>query len=122
MREGGVRQGAGQCEAAAASCASRGGGLAGKPRSPPQPAFKSSTPPVPAQPLQVLLASPAFRAAFAGHDHVGGYACIEGRHFLTLQGLLEAPSDGTAYAVVHVHADRLRIEGHGTVPNRELPV
>lgn len=72
--------------------------------------------------LQVLLASPAFRAAFAGHDHTGGYACIDGRHFLTVEGLLEAPSGGTAYAVVHVHADRLVVQGRGTVTSRHLAV
>lgn len=71
---------------------------------------------------EVLLASPAFRAAFAGHDHTGGYACIDGRHFLTVEGLLEAPSGGTAYAVVHVHADRLVVQGRGTVTSRHLAV
>lgn len=28
-------------------------------------------------------------AFFAGHDHVGGYADIDGRHFVTLEAMLE---------------------------------
>ncbi len=71
---------------------------------------------------QALLASPAFCAAFAGHDHTGGYACIDGRHFITVEGLLEAPSGGNAYAVVDVHADRLVIHGRGSVTSRQLPL
>lgn len=71
---------------------------------------------------QVLLASPAFRAAFAGHDHTGGYALIDGRHFVTVEGLLETPSDGNAYATVDVHADRLVVHGRGSVTSRQLLV
>jgi hypothetical protein len=71
---------------------------------------------------QVLLASPAFRLALAGHDHMGGCACIDGRHFVTLEALLEAPRDGTAYAVLHIYQDRIIIEGHGSVTSRHLPV
>ncbi len=72
--------------------------------------------------VQVLLASPALRLALAGHDHVGGYACIDGRHFVTVEALLEAPVDGNAYAMIHVHGDRIRIEGSGSVTSRELVV
>lgn len=68
------------------------------------------------------LSSPAFRLCVAGHDHVGGYAAHEGRHFVTLEALLEAPPGGNAYAVVHVHADRLVIEGRGALTSRELAV
>ena len=68
--------------------------------------------------LQVLLGSPAFRLALAGHDHLGGYALIDGRHFVTLEALLEAPHN--AYAVVNAFPDRLTIVGSGTVTSREL--
>jgi hypothetical protein len=37
----------------------------------------------------ILLASKAFQALFAGHDHEGGYAEIDGRHFVTLKAMLE---------------------------------
>lgn len=36
-----------------------------------------------------LLASKAFAAFFAGHDHEGGYSDIDGRHFVTLEAMLE---------------------------------
>lgn len=71
---------------------------------------------------EALLASPAFRVAFAGHDHMGGYACVEGQHFVTIEGLLEAPTGSNAYAVVHVFPDRLCIHGGGSVSSRELAV
>jgi hypothetical protein len=70
--------------------------------------------------LQVLLGSPAFRLALAGHDHLGGYAQIDGRHFVTLEALLEAPDN--AYAVVHAFPDRLQIVGSGSVTSRGLAV
>ncbi|EFN59457.1 hypothetical protein CHLNCDRAFT_138033 [Chlorella variabilis] len=70
----------------------------------------------------VLLASPAFRLALAGHDHMGGCACINGRHFVTLEALLEAPPGSNAFAVLHVFGDRIRIAGSGSVTSRELAV
>ncbi len=38
---------------------------------------------------ELLLGSRAFVAALAGHSHQGGYACIHGRHFVTLEAILE---------------------------------
>lgn len=69
-----------------------------------------------------LLASPAFRLALAGHDHLGGYSCIDGRHFVTLEALLEAPPGSNAYAVAIVLSDRICIEGRGAATSRELAV
>ena len=60
--------------------------------------------------------------ALAGHDHLGGYASIQGRHFCTLEALLESPPDGNAYALLHLYPDRLVIEGIGTVTSRVLAV
>lgn len=37
----------------------------------------------------VLVASPAVALVLAGHDHVGGYACHDGIHWLTLPAMLE---------------------------------
>ena len=70
----------------------------------------------------LLLASPAFRLFLAGHDHMGGYACIEGRHFITLEALLEAPEGGNAYGVVEVRPSEIRIHGNGGVTSRCLAV
>lgn len=70
----------------------------------------------------VLLAAPAFRLALAGHDHVGGYAQLEGRHFVTAQAMLESPSGSNSYAVVHVYADRVEVLGSGSMASRVLHV
>jgi hypothetical protein len=72
--------------------------------------------------MQALLACPAFRLSLSGHDHTGGWACTDGRHFVTLEALLEAPPGGTAFAVVHVYNDIICIEGQGSVTTRQLPV
>lgn len=69
-----------------------------------------------------LLGSPAFRLFLAGHDHMGGYACIDGRHFVTLEALVEAPQGGNSYAVVEVRPHEIRIAGAGTVTSRSLAV
>jgi hypothetical protein len=61
----------------------------------------------------VLLASKAFMALFAGHDHEGGYAEIDGRHFVTLEAMLE----GVATSVPQLCRCRLhsRLTGHMSV-------
>lgn len=43
-----------------------------------------------------------------------------GRHFVTLEAMLEAPVGSNAYALLHVHADRLVLQGLGSVTGREL--
>ena len=68
----------------------------------------------------VLLSSPAFVAFFAGHDHMGGYCCIDGRHFVTLEAMLEAPLGGNAYAFVSCRNGQLHIHGRGSVTSRTL--
>ncbi len=67
-----------------------------------------------------LLASPAFAAFFAGHDHMGGYRLIDGRHFVTLEAMLEAPKGGNAYAFVRCQRGSLLIDGRGSVTSRTL--
>lgn len=47
----------------------------------------------------LLLASPAFGALLAGHHHRGGYQRVDGRHFVTVESILEAPAGTTAYLV-----------------------
>ena len=38
-----------------------------------------------------LLACPAVVLAFNGHDHMGGYSCLDGVHFIGLEGMVESP-------------------------------
>ncbi len=56
-----------------------------------------------------------------GHDHGGGYAERGGIHYLSVNGMVEAP-ERNAYAVVHVFDDRLQVEGTGKQPSRTLEV
>lgn len=70
----------------------------------------------------VLAASPAVVLCLSGHDHEGGYSCINGKHFITLEAMLEAPPDSNAFAIVELHDDMCTIEGHGTVTSRKLPL
>ena len=73
-----------------------------------------------AEVLEILLGSPAFVAWFNGHDHAGGYAEHEGRHFVTMQGMIENAPEETAYAVVEAFPDRLEVHGTGRAPSRTL--
>jgi 3',5'-cyclic AMP phosphodiesterase CpdA len=71
-----------------------------------------------AQVLQQLDASKAVVAYICGHDHSGGYAVRRGVHHVTLPGMVEAPE--TAYAIIEVYADRLQVNGVGSVTSRTL--
>jgi manganese-dependent ADP-ribose/CDP-alcohol diphosphatase len=67
----------------------------------------------------MLAAHRSVVAFLNGHNHAGGYACQAGIHYVTLPGMVET-RDTTAYAIVHVAADALRITGHGRAPDRQL--
>jgi manganese-dependent ADP-ribose/CDP-alcohol diphosphatase len=55
-----------------------------------------------------------------GHNHAGALGVQAGVPCITLKGMVE--TEGTnAYAVAHLHADRLELVGHGREPSRELP-
>jgi hypothetical protein len=41
-------------------------------------------------------------------------------HFVVLEGVLEAPADGNAYAFVEVQGDKLQITGKGIASSRTL--
>ncbi len=71
--------------------------------------------------VQVLESAGSATAVFGGHDHDGGYACRNGIHYITLQGMVESP-ERNAYAVVTLHGDRIVIHGIGDVPDRVLPL
>jgi len=60
-------------------------------------------------------------AYLSGHDHAGGYARKEGIHHVSLQGMVEAPSEN-AYGIVELYADRIEVRGVGRVPSRSLPL
>jgi predicted phosphodiesterase len=68
--------------------------------------------------LDVLGARKCVAAYFCGHVHGGGYARKGGIHFVNFKGLVEA--DPTAYALVEVFADSLKVTGFGAEPSRVL--
>lgn len=58
-------------------------------------------------------------AYFCGHNHDGNYGIVDGTHFVNIKGMVETP-DTTAYAIVEIHADRLKIRGYGRETDRTL--
>lgn len=56
----------------------------------------------------------------AGHYHPGGYAQVGAKHFVTLEAILEAPTNSEAHGLVHVFDKEIIIEGFGTVTSRQL--
>ncbi len=68
----------------------------------------------------VLEANPATTLYLAGHKHDGDYAVRNGVHYLTLRGMVETPQ--TAYSLIQVHPDRLRVVGFGREVSRDLPL
>jgi len=67
---------------------------------------------------RLLESSGVVVAYICGHEHAGGYAKQNGVHYVTIQGMVEAPQNG--YAVVTLLEDRIEIRGTGAVPTRTL--
>lgn len=71
--------------------------------------------------FNILSQSPAVRFFFAGHDHIGGYKSYEpeDQHYITMPGLVEAPSSSNAFGTLHIYsANHIQLKGHGTVQSR----
>jgi predicted phosphodiesterase len=62
-----------------------------------------------------------FVAFFNGHNHMGNYGEIGGKHFLNLKGMVETP-DKTAFSTIAVFEDRLELTGHGLEESRTLRI
>lgn len=71
-----------------------------------------------AEVVEALESAKGVVACIAGHEHQGGYAQKGGIHFLTIKGLVEA--DPTAYALIEVFPDCLKVTGFGREPSRAL--
>ncbi|CAD7703221.1 unnamed protein product, partial [Ostreobium quekettii] len=71
---------------------------------------------------EAIVSSGVVPLVLSGHDHPGGYARNQDTHFVTLHGMLEAPSGSTAFAVVNVFPDAIEFEGYGVVPCRKLGI
>lgn len=72
-----------------------------------------------AQLMQVLESAGNVAAYLCGHNHHGNYGQWGSIHYVTCRGVVETP-DSNAYAIVHIQADRIEIEGVGREPSRVL--
>ena len=70
---------------------------------------------------ELLESYPCVKAYLAGHNHGGEYAEHNGLHYLTFKGMVETENT-TAYAVLDVYPDRLKVTGFGREPSRDLPL
>lgn len=68
--------------------------------------------------LEILDAHPGIVAYLCGHNHAGGYGARRGIHHLTFKGMVETTQ--TAYALVEVRSNGLRVTGFGRETSRDL--
>ena len=54
-----------------------------------------------------------------GHNHAGAFGVDAGVPFITLKGMVETENTN-AFAVLHLHPDRMEVVGHGRESSREL--
>lgn len=69
----------------------------------------------------VLEAQPGVAVlVLTGHYHPGGASVVNGIHYVTMEGLLEAPPGSNSFALVDVYPNRISIRGQGCATSREL--
>jgi len=56
----------------------------------------------------------------SGHIHEDGYRLHNHIHHVTLGGVVTTPVGGHAHATIHVHGDRVEVEGFGSVRSNTL--
>lgn len=61
--------------------------------------------------LDVIREAKCVVAVLAGHNHKGGYCCVDNVHHITFQSPLNKGSDGESYGHVEVFDDRLVLVG-----------
>lgn len=57
-----------------------------------------------------------------GHFHAGGAVWANGIHYVTYEGLVEAPPESNSYAIVEVSDTQISIRGGGYGATRELKI
>lgn len=67
--------------------------------------------------LTVIDRHPCVAAYFNGHNHAGAEVVRNGVPYITFKSILHEPGV-TAYSAIHLHADRLEIEGNGREKSR----
>ena len=71
--------------------------------------------------VEILESCDGMVAYINGHRHPGGYMERNGIHYITIEGIVEAPKEN-AYAFVKVSDDGIEIEGVGKTPDRNLAI
>jgi hypothetical protein len=69
--------------------------------------------------LSLLADHDCFVAWFCGHNHIGNYGEIDGKHFLNFKGMVDTPDENT-FAIADVYADRIEVRGFGREDSRTL--
>jgi 3',5'-cyclic AMP phosphodiesterase CpdA len=68
--------------------------------------------------VSLLNQYPHVKAWFNGHNHVGGYEWLGGKHFVNFKGIVER--DNLPWSIVEVYDDHLIINGQNEEPDRLL--
>jgi predicted phosphodiesterase len=69
--------------------------------------------------IETLESHRSVVAYMNGHNHAGNYGQKNGIHYLTFPGMVETPNT-TAYAVVEVRPNGLKVKGYGRTRSRLL--
>ncbi len=70
--------------------------------------------------ITLLEAFPCVKAYINGHNHEGNYGMKKGIHYLTLKGMVD--TEQTAYAVISVSKDYIKVAGYGREKNRIMEI
>ena len=71
--------------------------------------------------LAMIDKHPCVAAYFCGHNHAGAEEIRNGIPYITFKSMLHEPGI-TAYSVIHLHKDKLEIEGYGREQPRVIPL
>ena len=70
--------------------------------------------------IKLLEGFSCVKAYVNGHNHKGKYGIKNGIHYLTCKGMVE--TDQSAYSIIRVYPEHLKIEGYGRESNQTLPL
>jgi predicted phosphodiesterase len=69
--------------------------------------------------VELLTSYDNFVMFMNGHNHAGNFGAIGAKYFVNFKGMVETP-DHTAFAIVEVYDDRIKIRGLGAEVSRTL--
>ncbi len=71
---------------------------------------------------EILQDSGKVLAVFQGHEHSGGYSCIENIHYYTLNGMIVGSGpESSSYAITEVFEDHIKVTGFRQAESRDMP-